>query len=214
MTKARSVGGDSERKNGAQAGGGSLRDGLRERVRRWSHGRWALPIAGLLGFLEGSFVIVAMEPLFIPLMASRGRGAWLVAGCLLIGNVLGGLLMYGLGAMLAEPVIEPFFAATGGLESYNEAMDRLKANGFIALFAVGVTPFPFQVGTAAAGAVGYSLPLFVLSVTASRGIRYFALAGLVMLVGVRVRDFIERHELEIFLIGAVVFAGLALYLFF
>lgn len=191
------------------------RKGLRRIISKAARSRWALPFAGLLGFLEGSFIIVAMEPLFIPLMASRGQRAWLVSAFLLVGNVLGAVLMYGLGALLAEPLIEPLMMwLAGGEQAYHDTVERLSANGFAALFAIGITPFPFQVGTAAAGAIGFSLPLFLAAVTLSRGIRYFALGGLVMMIGARARDFIERHELEIFIAGVIIFAALSAFILF
>jgi uncharacterized membrane protein YdjX (TVP38/TMEM64 family) len=88
---------------------------------------------------------------------------------------------------------------------YSLASLRLRENAFVALFLVGVTPFPFQVGTAAAGAAGVSLPVFIAALTISRGIRYLALAGLVMLIGSRAPGLIERDEKSIFIVGAVLF---------
>jgi membrane protein YqaA with SNARE-associated domain len=172
------------------------------------HGKWALPGAAGLGFLEGSFVIAPMEPLFIPLMASRGRGAWVIALALLVGNVLGGLLMYGLGALLAEPVIEPFIRWMGAMESYRETVETLKEDGFATLFMIGITPFPYQVGTAAAGAVHYALLPFIAAILLARGIRYFALAGLVMVIGERAQDWIRKHEGKIMAGGILLFLGL------
>jgi membrane protein YqaA with SNARE-associated domain len=166
--------------------------------------------AAILGLLEGSLVLLPMEPLFVPVMIARRRRVFWIAAFLLIGNVLGGALMYGLGALAAEPLIEPIVSRLGALERYRAVSAELRENGFIALFLVGITPFPFQLGTAAAGAVGYGFAPFLAAVTLSRGIRYFALAGLVALAGARLGDFMERHETSFVLGGAVVFtvAGL------
>lgn len=181
---------------------------LKEEPKRLLHGKWTLPGAAGLGFLEGSFVLAAMEPLFIPLMASRGRSAWVIALALLVGNVAGGLLMYGLGALMAEPVIEPFIRWMGAMESYTETMETLKENGFKTLFMIGITPFPYQVGTAAAGAVQYPLLPFLLAITLARGLRYFALAGLVMIIGARAQAWIAEHEKLIMATGLVLFVVL------
>ncbi len=170
--------------------------------------RWTGPAAGALGFLEGSFVVFPMEPLFIPMMAARHARAWIVALWLLVGNVLGGLLMYGVGAFLLEPVAEPLFRVLGVEGRYEQASADIENNAFTSLFLVGVTPFPFQVGTAAAGAIGVSVPVFLAAVSLSRGVRYMALAGLVMLIGARAREFIERHERAIFIAGAMLFVVL------
>ncbi len=166
---------------------------------------WTGPAAGVLGFLEGSFVVFPMEPLFIPMMAARHKRAWIIALWLLAGNVLGAVLMYGIGAFLLEPVAEPLFRLLGVEQEYEQASGDLEENAFISLFLVGITPFPFQVGTAAAGAVGVPLLIFLAAVSLSRGIRYMALGGLVMLIGSRAREFLERHERAIFIAGVVLF---------
>ncbi len=147
------------------------------------------------------------------MMAARHGRAWLIALWLLAGNVLGGLLLYGAGAFLLEPVAEPLFRFLEVEQDYEQASADLEENAFTSLFLVGVTPFPFQVGTAAAGAVGVSLPVFLAAVSLSRGLRYMALAGLVMLIGSRARDFIERHERAIFIAGIVLFVVLGAWIF-
>jgi membrane protein YqaA with SNARE-associated domain len=187
---------------------------LRKRLRALTQSYHALPIAGLIGFLENTIIIVAMEPLFLPMMASRGRGAWKVALALLIGNVLGGLAMYTLGMWLEGPVIEPLVASMGAGETYADAQQQLRENGFMSLFLIGITPFPFQIGAAAAGVVGYGLVWFLLAVTVSRAIRYGWMAAVIMVFGHRAENWIEKHELEIFLLGIGVFAGFVLYAVF
>ena len=124
--------------------------------------KWTGPAAGVLGFLEGSFVVFPMEPLFIPMMAARHARAWIIALWLLFGNVMGAVLMYAVGAFLLEPVAEPLFQFLGVEQEYQKASSDLEENAFTSLFLVGVTPFPFQVGTAAAGAIGVALPVFLL----------------------------------------------------
>lgn len=187
---------------------------LRKRLRAITQSHHALPIAALIGFLENTIILLAMEPLFLPMMASRGRGAWKVALALLVGNVVGGLAMYGLGMWLAGPVIEPFVATVGAMDTYTDAQEQLKENGFTSLFLIGITPFPFQIGAAAAGVVGYGLVWFLIAVTVSRAIRYGWMAALIMVFGHRAEKWIEKHELEIFLLGIGIFAGFVVYALF
>ncbi|WP_411817235.1 YqaA family protein [Hyphococcus sp. DH-69] len=170
--------------------------------------KWMGPNSAFLGFLEGSFVPFPMEPLFIPMMASVHRRAWLLALWMVVGNVAGAALMYALGAMLLEPVVEPLMATLNMTEDFEEASKSLKENAFIALFTVGITPIPFQVGAAAAGAVGVLTPIFLFAVSLSRGIRYLALAGLVMLVGQRASALLKRYEKPIFIGGLLLFIGI------
>ncbi|MEZ6022460.1 MAG: VTT domain-containing protein [Hyphomonadaceae bacterium] len=161
----------------------------------------------MIGFLEGSFIVVAVEPLLIPMMLSRGRTLWLLALCPALGNIIAGLLMYWLGATMAEPVIEPLTRMLNAEQDYADALERLREHGFLALFLVGITPFPFQLGAAAAGAAGYPLLPFVAAVALSRGLRYLALAALVRIIGVRIQTWLEKYELEIFIGGTVTFSA-------
>lgn len=187
---------------------------LRRVVSDWGEGPWSLPLATLIGFIENTIIVVPMEPIFVPLMALKRKKAFLVAAALLLGNVLGGLVMYWLGAVFAEEAIRPIVSMLDAERSYQEVMSKLESDGFMTLFMIGVTPFPFQVGTAAAGAVGYSIIMFIVAVTISRSIRYFALAGLVVLVGQRAEEVLEQHELELTIVGIILFAFFVGYFFF
>ena len=102
----------------------------------------------------------------------------------------------------------------GAAEQYESAIKDLNNNGFLALFLVGVTPFPFQVGTAAAGAAGYNIFLFIAAVAISRSLRYLALAALVRIIGASAREWIEKHQFAIFIGGLVLFAAIAAAMFF
>lgn len=182
---------------------------LRKQINHWLRSKLMPPAAAFLGFLEGSFVLFPMEPLFLPVMIARKRGAFMIAAFLLVGNVAGAALMYWLGANFAAPIIEPFTAWLGAEEKYAQAAEALREDGFWTLFLIGITPFPFQLGTAAAGAVGYAFPVFLLAVTLSRGLRYFALAAVIVVIGARAKTLLERHEAAIFIAGVVLFAALS-----
>lgn len=193
---------------------GEKKSVLRRAVSDWGEGPWSLPLATLIGFIENTIIVVPMEPIFVPLMALNRKKVFAVAAALLLGNVLGGLVMYWLGAVFAEEAIRPIVSMLDAESSYQDVMDKLENDGFATLFMIGVTPFPFQVGTAAAGAAGYSIVLFTIAVTLSRSIRYFLLAGLVAVVGERAEELLEKHELELTIAGLLLFVGFVGYFFF
>ncbi len=182
---------------------------MRKALSRLVRSRRVIPVSGLLGFLEGSFILFPIQPLFIPMMVSRGRSGWVISLWLVIGNVAGAALMYAFGMWLLEPVIEPFVAWMGAEGSWESASERLRDNAFLTVFAIGLTPFPFQVGTAAAGTLGMNIPLFILAVATSRSILYFGLWLAVLAIGQRAKDVVAKYELEIFIAGIVIFAVLA-----
>lgn len=185
---------------------GSPSGSFRHALRKWACGRWAYAYAGVIGFLEGTVLIAAPEPLLIPPMLSHKRTIWWFAALPALGNVAAGLLLYMLGMWLDEPVIQPLFEWLGATEQYQSTLEDLEQNGFWALMVVGLTPIPFQLGTAAAGAAGYNIFLFMLAVAISRGIRYAALALVVRIIGAHAREWVEKHQLEIFVGGLIVFA--------
>ena len=187
---------------------------FRGRIKAMAKGPLFYPISVIVGFLEGSFVVVPMEPVFIPMMVMKRKQAWLVALALLLGNVLGGLLIYWLGALLADDVIQPLISMFDAQQSYDETVRKLKEEGFTTLFMIGVTPFPFQVGVAAAGAAGFSVLLFIIAVAVSRSIRFLLIAFLVMVVGQRAEDVLRKYDVEILIGGLLIFAGFATYLVF
>ena len=116
---------------------------VRAKIASWAKGPLFYPIAVLVGFLEGSFVVVPMEPVYIPMMVMKRKQAWLVALALLLGNVLGGLLIYWLGAVLADDLLQPMISMFGAQETYDATLQKLREDGFTTLFMIGVTPFPF-----------------------------------------------------------------------
>jgi uncharacterized membrane protein YdjX (TVP38/TMEM64 family) len=71
----------------------------------------------------------------------------------------------------------------------------------------GVTPFPFKVITIASGATQLSLTVFIIASIVARGIRFFAVAGLLYLFGPPIRRFIEERLGLVFTLGLVLLIG-------
>ena len=56
-----------------------------------------------------------------------------------------------------------------------------------------MTPFPYKVITIMSGWTGLSLPVFVASSIAARGLRFFIVAALLWKYGAPMRRFIEEY---------------------
>lgn len=185
------------------------RGAFRQRVNAVLHSRlmpfWLVTIS----FLENSVLLVAMEPLFIPVMAARRKQAFFMAGLLTLGCVLGAAATYAVSAALFEPVVEPLMRFANVYNDYDAVTEEVKENGFWAMFFIGLTPFPFQLGTVAAGVVRMPVGDFVAAVALSRGLRYSAEAALVYMVGARAETLLEKYEAEI-AVGCVILFGLLL----
>jgi membrane protein YqaA with SNARE-associated domain len=178
---------------------------LRNTLKSWMQGPWLYPVVFLIGVLEASFVLVPMEPLLIPIMAGRGKRVWPITGVLVVGNIVAAFIMYWLGANLADVVIEPLMAWLNAEQTYADTLERLRAEGFWALVLIDLTPVPFQVAMAAAGAAAFPFGAFLLATLLARGTRYFLLAALVLTIGARARRWIDDHQLSIFVWGIIVF---------
>lgn len=162
----------------------------------------------VLSFLENTILLFPVEPLFIPAMAMRRRWAFAYAGLLTFGCVLGALATYWIAAAAFEPLVEPAMQAGGIMDDFETVRDDIKERGFWALFIVGISPIPFQLGTVGAGVVGMSLPEFAAAIALSRGVRYVALAALVYAVGWQAQDLIKRYETELIIGSLILFVAI------
>jgi membrane protein YqaA with SNARE-associated domain len=86
----------------------------------------------------------------------------------------------------------------GGITFYPDGLFhavklRFDENAFLAYFSAALTPIPYKVFTIAGGLFEVSLPLLVLGSICGRGMRFFALGGLIRLFGDRVKPLIEKH---------------------
>jgi membrane protein YqaA with SNARE-associated domain len=149
----------------------------------------------------------------IPMLASAKQRMWLLALCPVLGNLVAALILYGIGALMAEPVVEPLVQWLGGEAEYLKAIDWLKEDGFMAIFLLDLVPIPVQVVFLAAGVAGFSLPLFLLAIALSRAARYLLIAGVVQIAGKRARKWMEDNQLAIFGVGVLLSIGLAVWMF-
>jgi membrane protein YqaA with SNARE-associated domain len=118
-------------------------------------------------------------------------------------------LVYWAAAGLASVLIDPLVAIFGGESAYATALEQIRTHGVEALVLLELTPIPFQITMAAAGAAGLPFTVFLAIVTITRGVRHFAVAVLIWWIGLRAPHWIENHRREIFIASLLVFAALA-----
>ena len=146
-----------------------------------------------IAFAESSFFPIPPDVLLIPMILARPRRAWLLAAICTASSVVGGALGYYIGYVLFNQV------ARGLIEfyHYDAAFAAFQATfaqyGLWVILVKGLTPIPYKIVTIAAGAAGFSFPLFMLASAITRGARFFLLAALLRVFGEPIRDFIERR---------------------
>ena len=128
---------------------------------------------------ETTFVPYPYEALFIALcLAARDR-IWVFVVITALGSAAAGAIMYILGAQYADALA----ARVGAEDVLDEYMGRFSERGAFFVFLGGITPAPSYIINIAAGASGYSFPVFLTSFTASRFLRFAILGGLLYVFG-------------------------------
>ena len=151
---------------------------------------WAL---AAVAFVESSVFPIPPHVLIIPMVIAAPSRAWAIAFVATVASVLGGLLGYGIGAVLFESIGQPilgFWGKGDAIEAFNNDFNKW---GAWAVLVAGITPFPFKVITIMSGWTGLSLPVFIVSSIIARGTIFFVMAGVLWKFGPRMQPFIEKH---------------------
>lgn len=164
-----------------------------------------------VSFAESSFFPVPPDALLVPMVLARRQAAWRLAFICTLASVLGALAGYAIGAFLFEQVARPILAFYGYGGKFEEFAARYNEWGAWIVLIAGITPFPFKIITIASGATELNLVIFVAASILARGVRFYAVAGLLYWFGPPMRDFIERRLGLVFTLGlALLLGGFAL----
>lgn len=164
-------------------------------VLHWAETPYGPAALFLLALAESSFFPVPPDPLLIALCLGATRRSIRFAASATLASVIGGVIGYAIGAGAWQLVGDWFFAYVPGVSP--AAFARVQALydrwDFWAIFLAGLTPIPYKVFTLSAGVFGIDFPIFVLASVLSRGLRFFAVAGLIYRFGKPIARFIDRY---------------------
>ena len=161
----------------------------------WADTRWGPVALAVLAFTESVIFPVPPDPLLMALSLGKPRSSFRFALIATVGSVAGGVCGYALGYWLWQFVGEWFFAYVPGFTRENFALVQVKyeENAFLAIFAAAFTPIPYKVFTIASGVFQVGLGVLVAASALGRGLRFFAVAGLMRWLGPKAKEFIDRH---------------------
>src|SRR5580704_13424888 len=146
-----------------------------------------------VAFAESSFFPIPPDVILIPMSLATPRRAWRYAAIATVASVLGGIVGYGIGALLFDTLGQWLIHLYG----YADKMAALKETyahwGALVILVKGLTPIPFKLVTIVSGLLGYNFPLFVLLCVITRGGRFFLLAGALNLFGDPLRAALKRY---------------------
>ncbi|MBF0460428.1 MAG: DedA family protein [Magnetococcales bacterium] len=178
-------------------------------ILRWAASPYAMQALFLTSFVEASFFPAPPYLLLVPMVLATPRRGMAIAFCCTSGTVLGGAFGYFLGYAFWEQIGYPLTQFFGGGTRYEELRALFQEYDAWIILAGGLSPVPYKLFTLSAGAMHASFPIFMLSSILSRGIRFFAVAGLIMWGGEPLRRQIERHLTKIVL-GFVLLVAIVL----
>jgi membrane protein YqaA with SNARE-associated domain len=146
-----------------------------------------------VAFAESSFFPIPPDVILIPMSLATPRRAWRYAAIATVASVIGGMVGYGIGALLFDTLGQWLIHLYG----YSDRMAALKETyarwGALVILIKGLTPIPFKLVTIVSGLLGYNFALFVLLSVVTRGARFFILAGALNWFGDPLRLALERH---------------------
>jgi membrane protein YqaA with SNARE-associated domain len=146
-----------------------------------------------VAFAESSFFPIPPDVILIPMSLATPRRAWRYAAIATVASVLGGIVGYGIGALLFDTLGQWLIHLYG----YADKMAALKETyarwGALVILIKGLTPIPYKLVTIVSGLLGYNFAIFVLLSIVTRGARFFILAGALNWFGDPLRLALERH---------------------
>ncbi len=176
----------------------------------WADTKVAIPVLFFLSFIESSFFPIPPDVLLMAICFAKPK-KWLQAALwCTVGSVLGGVLGWYIGWGLWEVVGQPIVAFYHGESVMQHVKDLYMTYGFWGILVAAITPIPYKVFTIASGMFQFSLPLLIVASIVGRGFRFFLVAGLIRIFGVKVRDFIEKRLELCLIVGTIIgIAGIA-----
>jgi membrane protein YqaA with SNARE-associated domain len=165
---------------------------------------YALWIMAGVSFAESSFFPIPPDVMLLPMSLARPKRAWWFATICTIASVAGGLVGYGIGALLYDSLgqwLMHIYNLTDKVETFRQSYAEW---GAIIILLKGLTPIPYKLVTITSGFAGYNIWLFILCSIVARGGRFFVLAVLLNRYGDVIRAELEKRLTTYVVIGAIV----------
>lgn len=163
----------------------------------------AIFLLGAVSFIEASFFPIPPDVMLIPMVLMNPSRAWLFALVATAFSVLGGIFGYIIGTFSYQHIAEPLLYSLGKEAQMVDFSNKYNEIGFWAVITAGISPIPYKVVTIMSGATNLNFAVFLGASMASRGVRFFVVAGLLHFYGHEIRDFIERYLNWVFMLFVI-----------
>jgi membrane protein YqaA with SNARE-associated domain len=146
-----------------------------------------------ISFIESSVFPIPPDAVLIPMVLARPDRAWRLALICTVSSVAGGALGYLIGYAVFDQLARPVIDFYGYSQKFVAFQDLYARWGLWVILIKGLTPIPYKIVTIASGAAHFNFGVFMAASLATRGVRFFLVAGLLKAFGPPIRDFIERR---------------------
>ncbi len=167
---------------------------MREKLSALSKHPLALPALFAVALVEAAIFPIPPDVILIPLALARPRKTFFIATVCIAGSLTGAMIGYAIGATLFETFGEKMIALLGVGGAFEHVLVLYRENALTTLLLAGFTSIPFSVFTIAAGFHHTLAPLTLLTgASMGRFLRFYLLAGVLVVGGPTVRRLLERH---------------------
>lgn len=175
-------------------------------VLHWADTPHAAAALILLAITEASFFPIPPDVLLIAMCLGVPQRSFRFAAVCAGASVFGGLIGYGIGAVLWAGLASFFYEYVPGFspEKFSQVQALYTEYGVLIVFTAGFTPIPFKLFTITSGVMSQPLLPFLAAALVGRAGRFFLVAGMIYYFGRPVKAFIDRY----FNLLALVFTAL------
>lgn len=166
---------------------------LYNKVMIWSKHKHAPFYLYMTAFAESVFWPIPVDIMLAPMALAQRALAWRFALGATIFSVLGGAVGYYIGHVLYDPVVLPFIEFMSYQDKMHTAQAWFLQWGVMVIFIASFTPIPFKVFTITAGIMGMAFWPFMLTALIGRGLRFFLVAGLMVLGGEKMEAKLRKY---------------------
>ena len=155
--------------------------------------RRALPILGLIAFIESSFFPIPPDAMLVPMVLAKPKHWFRIASVCTLASVAGGVFGYLIGMFLYDTlgvILVDFYNLSDEIHDFSSLYNEW--GGWI-VFGAGLTPFPYKMITIASGLSNLDLLLFITASIGGRGLRFFLLAGILSWFGPIIQATLDRY---------------------
>ena len=186
---------------------------LYDRSLIWAQHRHAPRYLAAMSFAESSFFPIPPDVMLAPMALAKPSNAYFYAFITTLFSIIGGLFGYMIGYFAFLPLVKPLLDTFGYMPLYEQAIGIFNSWGLVGVIIAAIIPvIPYKLLTVSAGFLQFDLIPFIIGSILGRGARFYLVAVIMRLGGVKMQAFLRRMIAKIgwliMIIGLVVFVAI------